>query len=128
MPESSALKFKRKLRSIDNAYLNATAYLLEQYYCLLRADPVLAGGVEMMLRQTDEIRAHLHDLYIAAWESDHACFDSVGQVSALIAEAREDVLGRKASCQEYCNVLDLSAKASSKVLEKRAAAFSKPSA
>lgn len=127
MVDTHAQKGKRKLMMIDNALLNATAYLLEYYYLMLRADLGLAAGIEVMLLQTDQTRAHVRDLFVAAWGAYSANFDTVGCVPQLVKQAREDVLGRQSKCRAYLNVLDLSAEASLTLLRTRAEAYSKPS-
>ena len=128
MPESHADKGRRKLLQIDCGLYNALAYTYEYYYLLLRADIGLASAVELIMLQIDDTRRQLRDLYAACWEADHETFSTIGDVPQLIAEARRDVLGRSTLCRAYLNVLDHSALISSRLLEKRAEAYSRQSA
>ena len=127
MPESHADKGRRKLLMIDCGLYNALVYTYEYYYLLLRADIGLASAVELIMLQIDDTRRQLRDLYAACWEADHETFATIGDVPQLIAEARRDVLGRSTLCRAYLNVLDRSAHISSRLLEKRAEAFSRQS-
>lgn len=127
MTESLALKCTRKLRCIDNALVNANDYVFEHYYIMLRADPILAACLEQLFHQIDDARRQVHDIYVAAWERDHHCFDTIGQTGQLIMEARNDVLEKSRTCPAYSNVLDRSADLSSQLLERRVEAYSKQS-
>ena len=128
MPALHSLKWKSQLEQIDNALLNAQAGLYGYYFPLLRADPALAAAVEGMLYTLEDLREQTHQIYQAAWESDCDQFDTIGQIDALVKEARHDVLGRSSTCQAYSDLWETSLARSSLLLERRARASRKPSA
>lgn len=127
MTEPWTTKYRRKLRMVDNAIYNAITTLLPYYGLLRRADPLLGAVCEMMLLNWDKDRERLHFIYQAAWESDHAQFDTIGLITELIAKERTFGRRGKRLCREYGAHWDRLALESYGLLERRAEALQKQS-
>jgi len=127
MPETTRFKFARKNVHINNTLATAQSRLFQLYYQYLREHPDLAEYLEVMLLKVEDVRADLRDFQITCWEYAPQEFDDVGQMDALIIEARHDVLGEEKGCRGYLRDWVRSECALSNLLSRLAEPSPKPS-
>ena len=101
MPETTRYQFTRKNTHVNDTLATAQSRLFQLYYLYLREHRDLAAYLENMLLKIEDVRADLRDFQIACWEYAPAQFDDVGEMDALIREARHDVLGEETGCRGY---------------------------
>jgi len=101
MPETTRFKFTRKNTHINDILVNAQTRTYQLYYTYLREHPLYAEYLEAILLKIEDIRADLRDFQQLCWEYTPQEFDDVGEMDALIIEARHDVLGKDAGCRGY---------------------------
>lgn len=101
MPETTRFKFSRKNVHINDTLATAQSRLFQLYYLYLREHRNLAEYLEVMLLKVEDIRADLRDFQMTCWDYIPKQFDDVGQMEALILEARRDVLGEEKGCRGY---------------------------
>jgi len=101
MPETTRFKFTRKSLIVNEGLAMAQTRLFQLYYLYLREHPLYAEHLEVMLLKLEDVRANLRDFQILCWEYAPEQYDDVGQMDALIIEARHDVLGEETGCRGY---------------------------
>lgn len=125
MTEAHSSKYRRKLRMVDNAIFNAITTLFPYYGLLRRADPILGAVCEQLILRWEQDRERIYFIYLAAWETDHEQFSTIGAAAEIIAEER--TFGKKGQrlCREYSQHWDRLVVESSRLLEQRAKALRK---
>lgn len=126
MPDTTRLKFSRKNIHINDIIANAQARTFKLYYQYLREHPLYAEYLEVILLKLEDARADLRDFQVLCWEYAPKQFDDVGQMDALIIEARHDVLGEESGCRGYLQDSDRSECALSRLLSRLADPSPKP--
>jgi hypothetical protein len=125
MPESASTRYRRRLRMVDNAILNAIADLYPYYCVVLHADPILGAACEHVILDLERLRETMHKIYVLAWEQDHEQFKTIGDAAEIIQQKRyEERLGGRL-CRDFSSLWAHSVKESSKLLEQRAEALRK---
>lgn len=128
MPESMSTIYRRRLRMVDNAILNAIADLYPYYCILLHADPILGAACERVMLDLEDLRETMHKIYVLAWEQDHEQFKTIGEAAKIIQQKRHEERPGGKQCQDFSNLWAHSVAESYKLLEQRAEAFRKQSA
>ena len=123
MPESQSNLYRRMMKQADNSIYNATAELYGYYCVLMRADPILAAALEKCIGDLDDCRKQIRLVHRLAWEADDEQFNSIGEALKLILETRSEIFGKGRLCQDFSQLWEASVPASSRLLERRAAAL-----
>jgi len=111
------------LKQADNSIYNAIAELYGYYCVLMRADPILAAALERTIGEMDDCRETIHLVHVIAWDVDDEQFNSIGEAHKLILETRNEIFRKGKLCRAYSQLWDPSVVASSRLLERRAAAL-----
>jgi len=119
MGESQRWKMTRKNLIVNNSLANAESQLYKLYYLYWREHRSLADLIEIMLLKIDDVRADLKAFQQSAWESCPPQFDDVGEMPALLEEARHDVAKGDRQCRGYLSDLEAGEHLSSRLLSKR---------